>query len=98
MLTIPQIKSTVTEIGQKYGIKSAYLFGSYAKNTATEHSDVDILIDRGAIRGYLQLNGFRLALADALGTGVDVVTIGGASQRFLDNISANRILLYGARH
>lgn len=96
MLTIPQIKNAVTKVSKKYGVKNAYLFGSYAKETATEQSDVDILIDRGDIRGYLQLNGFRLELADELGTDVDVVTTGGAPQRFLDSIKANRILLYGA--
>lgn len=96
MLTIKQIKSTVAKIGKKYGIKSAYLFGSYANKTATEKSDVDILIDKGELRGYLQLNGFRLDLSRELGTDVDVVTTKGAPQKFLDKISLNRILLYGA--
>ena len=96
MLTIDEIKRAVSKIGKKYGIKSAYLFGSYAKHAATEDSDVDILIDRGKIRGYLQLNGFRLDLTDELGTDVDVVTTGGASKHFLDAIKPNRILLYGA--
>lgn len=96
MLTIEEIKSAVTKVGKKYGIKSAYLFGSYAKNTATEGSDTDILIDKGKICGYLQLNGFRLDLAEILGKNVDVVTIGGASQSFLDSISVNKILLYGS--
>lgn len=96
MLTITQIKEAVTKVCKRYGVKSAYLFGSYAKNSATDKSDVDILIERGNIRGYLQLNGFRLDLADELGANVDVVTTGGASQRFLNNIKSNRILLYGA--
>jgi len=96
MLTIEEIKRAVTKVGKKYGIKNAYLFGSYAKKTANEESDVDILIDRGSIRGYLQLNGFRLDLSDELGTDVDVVTTGGASESFLSRINPNRILLYGA--
>lgn len=96
MLTTPQIKKSVTKIGKKYGIKSAFLFGSYANEAATEDSDVDILIEKGNLRGYLQLNGFRLDLADELGTDVDVVTINGVSPKFLDKINANRILLYVA--
>lgn len=96
MLTIPQIKASVSKIGKKYGIKNAYLFGSYAKNLATEKSDVDILIDKGELRGYLKLNGFRIELRDELGTNVDVLTTGGAPQSFLDNINSSRILLYGA--
>ena len=27
----------------RHGVKNAYLFGSYAKQTATENSDVDVL-------------------------------------------------------
>ena len=37
---------------QKYGVKYAYLFGSYAKGKATERSDVDLLIS-------MPLNGLR---------------------------------------
>lgn len=95
MLTIEAIKNAVAKIGKKYGIKSAYLFGSYAKNTAKEGSDVDILIDRGEIRGYLQLNGFRLDLSEELGADVDVVTTSGASQRFLSSIAGSEVKLYG---
>lgn len=42
MLTIEEIKAAVEKVGKKYGIKNAYLFGSYAKGEATEDSDVDI--------------------------------------------------------
>ena len=96
MLSIESIKETVAKVSKKYGVKKAYLFGSFAKKTATEKSDVDILIDRGKIRGYLQLNGYRLELADELGADVDVVTTSGAPKKFLESIETNRILLYGA--
>ena len=96
MLTPAQIKTAVAKISKKYGVEKAYLFGSYAKNTATDSSDVDILIEKGKLRGYLQLNGFRLDLSNELGTNVDVVTVSGAPQKFLDKINSSRILLYGA--
>ena len=35
MLTIPEIREKVTKVCKKYGVKSAYLFGSYAKDTET---------------------------------------------------------------
>ncbi len=38
MLMLDRIKWVVTDVSRKYGIKNAYLFGSYAKNTATEDS------------------------------------------------------------
>ena len=55
MLTIEKIKEIITPICKKYGVKRAYLFGSYARNEATEKSDVDIRIESGKIRGLFQL-------------------------------------------
>ena len=97
MLTIEEIKKAVSKIGKKYGIKNAYLFGSYAKNMATENSDVDIIIDDGGnIRSLVELSGFRLDLIDELGgTDVDVLTIDGIKPRFFDLIKNERILVYG---
>ena len=96
MLTIPEIKAAVAKVGKKYGIKNAYLFGSYARGEANEESDVDIIIDRGKMRGLIQLSGFRLDLADELGNDVDVVTTGGVEPRFFDMIKNDRMLVYGA--
>ncbi len=97
MLTIEKIKAAVTKVGKRYGIKSAYLFGSYARGEAVEDSDVDIIIDRGKIDGLIELSGFRLDLMRELnGNEVDVVTVGGVRPKFLDLIKNDRILLYGA--
>ena len=98
MLTIEQIKDAVAKVGKKYGIKNAYLFGSYAKNTANEDSDVDLIIDdNGNIESLISLSGFRLDLIDELGgVDVDVLTVDGMKPRFFDLIKNDRILVYGA--
>ena len=44
-LTLEAIKSTLLPILHSKGISFCYLFGSYAKGTAKENSDVDLLID-----------------------------------------------------
>jgi predicted nucleotidyltransferase/uncharacterized protein with HEPN domain len=44
MYTKEQIQAMIDQIAPKYGIKKAILFGSYAHGTATEESDVDVLI------------------------------------------------------
>ena len=96
MLTINEIKSAVAKVGKKYNIKSAYLFGSYAKGNANENSDVDIIIDDdGNIKGLFELSGFRLELMDELGTNVDVLTVDGMRPRFFDLIKNDRVLIYG---
>ena len=97
MLTIDEIKRAVTKVGRKYGVKNAYLFGSYAKGTAHEGSDVDLIIDDGGnIKSLFELSGFRLDVMDELGgTSVDVLTMDGVKERFLSLIKNDRILVYG---
>ncbi len=96
MLTIDEIKRAVTKVGRKYGVKNAYLFGSYAKGTAHEGSDVDLIIDDGGnIKSLFELSGFRLDVMDELGgTSVDVLTMDGVKERFLSLIKNDRILVY----
>ena len=45
LLSIEKIKQTLLPILKEHNIEFCYLFGSYAKGTATEKSDVDLLID-----------------------------------------------------
>ena len=81
----------------------AYLFGSYARGEATENSDVDIRIDKGdsqKLRGLFDVSGFQLALADALGKKVDLITMLPEQERY--NIFRNRVkneevLLYAGK-
>lgn len=50
--SISDIKEILTEILSNTEVEKAVLFGSYAKNTQTKISDIDILIDsNGKIKG-----------------------------------------------
>ena len=50
--TIEEIKKILFEIFKDTDIERAVLFGSYAKNTPNQNSDLDILIDsNGKIKG-----------------------------------------------
>ena len=95
MLTIPEIQAAVTKVGKKYGIKSAYLFGSYAKNTANEESDVDLIVDKGNIHTYRDFFHFCEELKNELGTDVDLLTDRSIDHRFFNIIKNDRILIYG---
>lgn len=44
VLTVQRIKDTCNEIFADFDVEYCYLFGSYAKEKATEKSDVDLLI------------------------------------------------------
>lgn len=47
MPTVAEIKKKLIPIFDAYGVQSATLFGSIAKGTATERSDLDLLVDSG---------------------------------------------------
>ncbi len=71
--TLPQLKNTLTPVFDAYGIRRAVLFGSYGKGTATEKSDVDLLVDSG-LRG-LRFVGFLDDVQKAVGKEVDLFDV-----------------------
>ena len=94
MYTIDELRSIITPIAIQHGVNSVSLFGSYSKGLATENSDVDLKIDKGAIHSLFQLTGFRLDLEDALHLPVDVITNTSSDTTFLNMISKDEVLLY----
>ncbi|MDE8703211.1 nucleotidyltransferase domain-containing protein [Adlercreutzia equolifaciens] len=93
VLSPEEITYAVVSLAQEYGAKKVSLFGSYARGEATGASDVDLLLEKGSIKG-LQVLDFQEALAKQLGRPVDVVTTAGASERFLAKVSQEAKVLY----
>lgn len=96
MPSVAQIRQVVTPIAQKYGLKKMYLFGSYAKGTATPESDIDILIEKGLPLSLLRMSGLRQETMDALGLDVDIVSLAGIDSDFWKEIQGTEVLLYEA--
>ena len=94
MPIVKEIKDIVSVTAEKYGAKRVLLFGSYARGEATHKSDIDLRLDKGKIRGLLQLSGFRIALEDRLSLSVDVLTTESLDKDFLNRIQEEEILLY----
>lgn len=92
---IEEIRYAVVSLAKEYGAEKVSLFGSYARGEADESSDVDILLEKGAIKGMKVLD-FQDDLAESLGRPVDVVTTAGASERFLKKIKQDEVVLYEA--
>ena len=71
--SLSNIKTTLTPVFHDYGISRAVLFGSVAKGTATEKSDLDLLVD-SKLRG-LKFVGFMEAVCQAVGMPVDILDV-----------------------
>ena len=94
MQDIKSIQETIRPIAREYGIKRVYLFGSYAKGTATEESDVDLLIEAGRKLTLLGLSGLRQDVSELLNLSVDIVTTGALDNDFSESIKGSEVLLY----
>jgi predicted nucleotidyltransferase len=91
-----------TNILRKYfagkPVKKAYLFGSYARNTAVKGaSDIDILLELDYSKPIgMKFFSFQKELEDLLHNKVDVVTSDGISTYVLPYIEKDKILIYEA--
>ena len=95
ILTIDSIVDKCFPIFERYKTNYCYLFGSYAKGTATEKSDVDLLISTG-ISG-LKFYSLAEELREGLNKNVDILDIKqlNNNELLLDEILKYGIKIYG---
>ena len=73
MRTFQQIRQAVHKYAAANDLKSAQLFGSYANGTATDTSDVDILVEYHQPPTLLNYLGLKEQLQNELGIKVDLL-------------------------
>lgn len=80
--SIEEIKRRVIPIAEKYKIPTIYLFGSYARGTASSNSDIDLLVDTTgtALKSLLSLGALYNDLEEALGKRIDLITVSSLQQ------------------
>ena len=104
--TIDEIRRIVTPIAVKYCLPAIYLFGSYARGTANERSDVDLLVDTTGtgLKSLMTLGALYNDLEEALGKRIDLITVSSLQQRlqipseevFRDTVWKEKVNLYDA--
>ena len=92
--TIAEIKNMIIPIAQNYGVEKVYLFGSYARENATQNSDIDLYIHSGKISTLFALGGFYADICETLGKRVDIITSDEMSLKFRSRIQNEEILIY----
>ena len=73
------------------GASNVRLFGSLARGTADEASDVDLLVDLDPGRSLIDLAGLELDLEALLKTRVDVGTVASLKPRMKERILAESV-------
>ena len=91
--TLQDIKELVEPVAQRYGVEAIYLFGSYAKGTASAQSDIDFRIDKGDVRG-IKYSTLLLDLEDVLGKSIDLVTSASLDEDFKKRIEDEEVQIY----
>ena len=104
LYTVEEIAKRVLPVARKYQLPAVYLFGSYARGTATEASDIDLLVDTTGtnLKGLFALGALYCDLEAALGKKIDVITVSSLKQEarmpserdFRNAVMKERVELY----
>lgn len=102
--SLDEIKKIITPIAEKYRLPAVYVFGSYARGSADDNSDIDFLVDTQgtALTSLFSLGGLYNDLEDAFEKRIDMITVGTIEQTpqmaghadFRDNVLRERKQIY----
>ena len=103
--TISDLQNVIAPIAKKYQIPAIYLFGSYARGTATETSDIDLLVDTTgtSLTSLLSLGALYCELEEAFQKPIDLITMSSLQQKaqrpseqdFRETVFNEMVKLYG---
>ncbi|MBQ9031306.1 MAG: nucleotidyltransferase domain-containing protein [Parasporobacterium sp.] len=95
MTTVDSIKETLEPVFKSYHVKKAILFGSFAKGTAKDNSDIDIFVDSG-LKG-LQFFGLLEDVTTSLNRSVDLIDSSQVQKdsKVMREINKTGITIYG---
>ena len=86
-------KREISELAARYGASHIRIFGSVARHTADERSDIDFLVELEPGRTLFDLGGLSYDLEHLLGKHVDVCTVSLLRDQVRNRILAEAIPL-----
>ncbi len=96
--SIDELRQLISPVAKQHGVNKVYLFGSYARGSATEDSDVDLCVDAAALRSLFAIGALYADLENTLQKKLDIVTLNSlkynTDKKFIDNLRKDEVLLY----
>ena len=87
---IRRLAAAQTTLGA-YNVKTLYLFGSVARDEASDESDVDLLVEFDQTPSLFEFARLRRTLAEILGRPVDLVTRRALKEQLRSRILAEAV-------
>jgi predicted nucleotidyltransferase len=84
-------RTQILQIAARNGVKRLRVFGSVARGTEDEQSDIDFLVELSPDRSLLDLGNFLYEVRSLLGKEVDVVTEKGLQHRIREQVLAEAV-------
>ena len=90
---IKEKRDDILSISRRHGARRVRLFGSYARKSSSETSDLDVLIEMEPGSSLLDIVAIKQDLEDLLGCKVDVVTESSLSPYMREDVLKEAISL-----
>lgn len=94
--TIDELRNILKEILKNFSVKKAIIFGSYAKNTQTSKSDIDLVIDSDGTLLNIYFYGLLEELVEKLQKNIDLFEISEIQKdsRIYNDIQKEGVVVY----
>ncbi len=94
--SIEELKKILGDILKNFSVKKAILFGSYAKNTQTSKSDIDLVIDSNGTLLNIYFYGLLEELVEKLQKNIDLFEISEIQKdsRIYKDIQREGVVIY----
>jgi hypothetical protein len=93
-MNIQELKKQITPILEKYDVRRASLFGSFARGQENSESDIDVLVELGDRRGLFVLAGLKRELEEKTGMEVDLLTYNSINPLLKEDILKDEFSIY----
>ncbi len=95
-MTNQYLNDKTNSILSSYGVKKATVFGSYARGSENNESDIDIIVELGKKMSLLDFVGLKLDLEDKLKRKVDLVQFKTLKPSIKDFVLKDQSIFYQA--